>query len=100
MKRCLESRRVAIHTEQRQACAEADIAFHMAIARASLNHVLADLYQSFTSVIREFFSQRETRGISHFAMSHHLHEELLEAIKRKKEKLAQLVLNKIIANNY
>jgi DNA-binding FadR family transcriptional regulator len=100
MKRCLESRRVAILTEQRQACVDADIAFHMAIARASLNRVLADLYQSFTSVIREFFSKRETRGVSHFAMSHHLHEQLLEAIKSKKEKLAQQVLDKIIENNY
>src|ERR1700756_3571331 len=100
MKRCLENRRLAILAEQRQACVEADIAFHMAIARASANHVLADLYLSFTSVIREFFSKRETRGISHFAMSHHLHEQLLEAIRSKKEKLAQHVLNKIIENNY
>jgi len=100
MKRCLENRRLAILAEQRQACVDADIAFHLAIARASLNDVLADLYQSFTAVIREFFSKRETRGLSHFAMSHHLHEQLLEAIKNKKEKLAQQVLDKIIGNNY
>jgi DNA-binding FadR family transcriptional regulator len=100
MKRCLENRRLAILAEQRDECVDADIAFHMAIARASLNQVLADLYQSFTSVIREFFSKRETRGISHFAMSHHLHGQLLEAIKSKKEKLAQQLLNKIIENNY
>jgi len=100
MKRCLENRRLAILAEQRQACVDADIAFHIAIAKASLNHVLADLYESFTSIIREFFSKREVRGISHFAMSHHLHEQLLEAIKSKKEKLAQQVLIKIIENNY
>jgi DNA-binding FadR family transcriptional regulator len=100
MKRCLENRRLAILAEQRQACVDADIAFHIAIAKASLNPVLADLYQSFTSIIREFFSKRETRGLSHFAMSHHLHEQLLEAIRSKKEKLAQQVLNKIIENNY
>jgi DNA-binding FadR family transcriptional regulator len=100
MQRCLESRRLAILTEQRQACVDADIAFHMAIARASSNDMLADLYQSFTSVIREFFSKRETRGVSHFAMSHHLHEQLLQAIKSKKEKQAQLMLDKIIENNY
>jgi DNA-binding FadR family transcriptional regulator len=100
MKECLEKRRMAILTEERQACVDADIAFHMAIARSSSNDVLADLYQSFTSVIREFFSKREARGISHFAMSHHLHEQLLQAIESKKEKQAQLELNKIIENNY
>jgi DNA-binding FadR family transcriptional regulator len=100
MKRCLENRRVAIRNEQRQVCIDADIAFHMAIAKASSNKVLADLYQSFTSIIRDFFSKREARGISHFAMSHYLHEQLLEAIKSKKEKQAQLVLEKIIENNY
>lgn len=100
MKQCLENRRSAIHNDQRQACIEADLAFHKAIANASLNHVLADLYQSFTAIIRDFFYQREMQGITHFALSHHLHEQLFEAIKAKKEKLAQQVLNKIIENNY
>lgn len=100
MEKCLENRRLAIRTEQQQACVDADIAFHIAIARASANKALADLYQSFTSIIRDFFSKREVRGISHFAMSHHLHEQLFEAIKNKKEKQAQRVLDKIIENNY
>ncbi|MDB5023927.1 MAG: transcriptional regulator [Mucilaginibacter sp.] len=100
MKQCLENRRLAILTEQRQACVDADIAFHIAIARASSNKALADLYQSFTTIIRDFFSKREVRGVSHFAMSHHLHEQLFEAIKSKKEKPAQQVLDKIIENNY
>jgi DNA-binding FadR family transcriptional regulator len=100
MKQSLENRKLAILSEQRQACVDADIAFHIAIARASSNKVLADLYQNFTIIIRDFFSKREVRGISHFAMSHHLHEQLFEAIKNKKEKLAQQVLDKIIENNY
>lgn len=100
MKRCLENRRLAILAEQRQACIDADIAFHIAIAAASSNKALADLYQSFTTIIRDFFSKREVRGVSHFAMSHHLHEDLVEAIRNRKEKQAQLLLNKIIENNY
>lgn len=100
MKQCLENRRLAIRTEQRQACVDADIAFHIAIARASSNKALADLYQGFTAIIRDFFSKREVRGITDFAMSHHLHEQLLEAIRDKKEKQAQQVLDKIIVNNY
>jgi DNA-binding FadR family transcriptional regulator len=100
MKDCLENRRLAIVTEQRQLCVDADIAFHIAIAKASSNKALTDLYQSFTAIIRDFFSKREVRGISHFAMSHHLHVQLFEAIKNKKEKSAQQVLDKIIENNY
>ncbi|MDB5029338.1 GntR family transcriptional regulator [Mucilaginibacter sp.] len=100
MKQCLENRRMAIRAEQLQACVDADIAFHIAVARASSNKALADIYQGFTSIIRDFFSKREIRGVGHFAMSHHLHEQLMEAIKNKKEKLAQQVLDKIIANNY
>ncbi|MDB5132189.1 MAG: transcriptional regulator [Mucilaginibacter sp.] len=100
MKQCLENRKLAIRNEQRQACVDADIAFHVAIAKASSNKALAGLYQGFTTIIRDFFSKRELRGISHFAMSHHLHEQLFDAIKRKKEKLAQQMLDKIIENNY
>jgi DNA-binding FadR family transcriptional regulator len=100
MQQCLENRKFAIRSEQQQACVEADIAFHIAIARASSNKALAGLYQSFTSIIRDFFSKRELRGISHFAMSHHLHEQLFEAIKKKKERLAQQLLDKIIESNY
>ncbi len=100
MKLCLENRRLAILTEQRQACVDADIAFHIAIAKASSNKALAELYQSFTTIIRDFFSKREVRGVSHFAMSHHLHEQLFESIKSKKEKPAQQALDKIIENNY
>ncbi|MDF2434035.1 MAG: hypothetical protein JWP44_3666 [Mucilaginibacter sp.] len=100
MEQCLENRKLAIRAGQRQACVDADIAFHIAIARASSNKALADLYESFTVIIRDFFSKREVRGITHFAMSHHLHEQLFEAIKNKKEKSAQRVLDKIIEKSY
>ena len=96
----LERRKQAIQSEQRQACVDADIAFHMAIAQASLNNVLADLYESFTLIIRDFFSKREAQGISHFAMSHHLHEQLFKAIKAQKVKQAELLIQQILNNNY
>jgi len=100
IERCLEKRRLAILSEQHNACVEADIAFHMAIANASLNTVLADLYQSFTLTIRDFFSKREVKGVSHFAMSHHLHEALYKAIKAKKIKQAETIIKEILDNNY
>jgi len=100
MERCLEDRRLAILAEQALQCANADIAFHMVIAQASKNNVLAQLYKSFTIIIRDFFSRRETRGITHFAMNHHLHEELFKAIKSKKQKQAQQVILQILDNSY
>lgn len=96
----LEKRKLAIQSENRQACVDADIAFHMAIAQASLNNVLADLYESFTLIIRDFFSKREAQGISHFAMSHHLHEQLFKAIKAQKVKQAGQLIQQILDNNY
>ena len=96
----LENRKLAIQSEKPQECADADIAFHMAIANASGNTVLSDLYYSFTLIMRNFFSAREQQGISHFAMNHHLHEQLFKAIKSKKTNQSQQVLQKILDNNY
>lgn len=93
----LEARRQALLAEDLAATMEADIAFHMAIARASGNSVLADLYYHFTLILRDFFSNRSTRGISRFAMNHHLHEELLQAIDRRDAGQAARVLDTILA---
>ncbi|EHQ30266.1 FadR/GntR family transcriptional regulator [Mucilaginibacter paludis] len=100
MEKQLAVRKQAILAEDRAACANADIAFHMAIAVASGNSVLAGLYQNFTQTIRSFFSQREQQGISHFAMSHHLHEDLLKAILARKTKQAVEIITTILNNNY
>ncbi len=97
---CLAARKQAILSEDPQACIEADIAFHLAIARASGNSVLADLYQSFTVIIRDFFSRRETQGISHFAMSHYLHESLYKAIRDSNAIQARQITQDILDNNY
>lgn len=97
---CLSNRKQAILSEQRQVCIEADIAFHLAIAQASGNTVLADLYQSFTVIIRDFFSRREAQGISHFAMSHYLHEALFKAIRDGDADQARQITKDILDNNY
>lgn len=100
MQKHLDDRKQAILDEDRQACMNADVAFHTSIARASANSVLAELYQNFTQTIRSFFSQREPQGLNHFAMSHHLHEDLYNAIRRKKQKQALEVIRHILNNNY
>jgi len=96
----LEKRKSAIEKESRTDCANADIAFHLAIARASGNHVLSDLYESFTVIIRDFFAKRATSGIAHFAMSHHLHEALFDAIKAGNPEAALSITNTILNNNH
>jgi len=96
----LADRKQAILDENRDACTNADIAFHLAIADASGNAVLAGLYQSFTQTIRTFFAKREVQGIAHFAMSHHLHEELYSAILGKRKKQALDIIRYILNNNY
>ena len=96
----LTARKQAILTEDRSACTNADIAFHMAIANACGNSVLAHLYQNFTQTIRTFFSQRELQGVNHFAMSHHLHDDLFKAIKAGKKRQAADIVTHILNNNY
>ena len=98
--RHLADRKQAILDENRDACTNADIAFHLAIADASGNGVLAGLYQSFTQTIRTFFAKREVQGIGHFAMSHHLHEDLYNAILGKRKKQALDIIRYILNNNY
>jgi DNA-binding FadR family transcriptional regulator len=100
MEQQLALRKQAIADEDRQQCTNADIAFHTAIAKASSNKVLLSLYQHFTQTMRSFFSQREMRGIGHFAMSHYLHEDLYKAIKNKRKKQALEIIKYILDNNY
>jgi DNA-binding FadR family transcriptional regulator len=96
----LEKRKQAIENESRTECANADIEFHLAIARASGNSVLADLYESFTVIIRDFFAKRAPSGITHFAMSHHLHQALFNAIKEGKADAAHQITTTILNNNH
>lgn len=100
LKHQLEQRKKAILEQQYQQCLDADIAFHTAVAKASGNNVLADLFRSFTVVIRDFFTKRDTQSISHFAISHHLHEALYKAIKSGNAKQARQVMEDILDNNY
>ena len=96
----LENRKKAIEQELRAECTNADIEFHLAIARASGNRVLADLYESFTIIIRDFFAKRAPSGISHFAMSHHLHQSLFNAIQQSDTETASATITTILNNNH
>jgi DNA-binding FadR family transcriptional regulator len=96
----LEKRKAAIQAENKQDCEDADIEFHLSIANASGNPVLADLYYNFTVIMRNFFSARDRQGISYFALNHYLHEQLFSAIRSKQAEHAQIILQSILDNNY
>jgi DNA-binding FadR family transcriptional regulator len=100
MRQYLEKRKLAILAEKAKECAAEDIAFHMTIAQASGNKVLADLYKSFTSIIRDSFSRREQRGIMHFAMNHHRHENLYMAIAEAQPEKACAEILSILEDGY
>lgn len=97
----LQHRQKAIDAGQYKKAIEADIAFHISIAKASKNNVLSDLYQNFTQVMRNFFSKRdEEKDIKNFASSHHSHEALTAAIAAKDSETAKKFIINILDNNY
>lgn len=99
MMELLEQRQKAIAANQQKKCADADIAFHISIAKASGNQVLADLYENFSLVLLDFFSKRE-ESIEHFQRSQPAHEGLAAAIAKQDEKSAEQYLKSILHHNY
>lgn len=100
MENLLQLRKKAIEEQQQKKCAEADIAFHISIAKASGNQVLSDLYENFTVVMRNFFELRDAADIKHFSSSQHSHEALFEAIKKQDSNLAEQITTDILNHNY
>jgi DNA-binding FadR family transcriptional regulator len=99
MQQALTARGKAIDAGDYETCKEADINFHTAIAKASGNSVLADLYETFTHSIRSFFHHRDVDGdINVFAGTTKLHEQLFAAIESQNEKKALSINSQILAN--
>lgn len=63
----------------KQACIEADIDFHISVANAAKNGVLADLYKTFAIQIKQSFQEVYT-STETFIKTHPLHEGLLKSI--------------------
>ncbi|MEX6691285.1 FadR/GntR family transcriptional regulator [Danxiaibacter flavus] len=100
MRKALDDRTAALYKNDYEACADADIRLHTAIASASHNSVLADLYKTFTHTIRDFFNKRGSADISKFAATHVLHVQLTDAIINKDAKAATLITETLLKNNY
>lgn len=92
------------HLEERQRYAEAghledcitaDIHFHIAIAEASKNEFLADLYKSTAIHLKNWFSQTY-QDTSAFIETQLLHEQLLQSIIKKDPKACWSIAAKIL----
>ncbi|MEA4857785.1 MAG: FadR/GntR family transcriptional regulator [Solidesulfovibrio sp.] len=82
MRECLDNKRAAMAAGDSHGYVTADIAFHSAVAAASGNGLLADLYRSFCMVFQDFLdSLIADRGVNQY--QDRIHNGLLEAIAAK-----------------
>ncbi|MGO9378396.1 MAG: FadR/GntR family transcriptional regulator [Dissulfurispiraceae bacterium] len=76
----LKARNAALAQADMQALLDADVAFHCALAEATGNEVLADLYKTFALSIREALTTLWDAVDHEQPLMAALHEELVEAI--------------------
>lgn len=78
----------------KEACIQADINFHSAIAEASGNPIIVDLYKTIATHLKQAFMERY-KDTSGFMLSQQLHEDLLQAIADKNPARALIMATKI-----
>src|ERR1700761_139797 len=93
----LLSRKLAATQGLIEECIEADIQFHVAIAEASKNEILADLYRTTSVHLKNWFLQIYT-DTQIFTETYHLHEQLFKNIKAGDAKKAWNTAAKIIGH--
>ena len=100
MKKHLESRLTEANKGNLEACVEADIEFHIAIAQASKNEILADIYKSVSVHLKKGFLHLYA-DTKIFQDTYSIHEQLLESIIAKDSKKAWNIVAKLIGHiNY
>ncbi len=87
MSSLLKKRKAAAEKQDTEACIEADIQFHITIAEASKNDILADLYKTIAVQIKKSFAMVHG-DTSLFLEKQQLHEDLLQSIINKDAKKA------------
>jgi len=84
----LKKRYAAAQKNLAEECISADIQFHIAIADAAKNDILADLYKNIAAQIKKSFNQAYT-NTDMFLVKHSLHQDLLQSIIDKDPKKAR-----------
>lgn len=93
----LDKRRQAADEGSIEGCIQADIDFHLSIAKASGNEILADLYQAFAMHLKNWFAQLYP-DTAIYKATMHLHEALYESIKAGDGHKAWAAAAKILDN--
>lgn len=75
---------------------EADLEFHLAIAKASHNSIFYDLYKSISEYIRTSIEERLELTHMEEELISQLHIDLFEAISSQDSKKAEEIMNKIL----
>ncbi|MFH6998815.1 FadR/GntR family transcriptional regulator [Flavobacterium sp. FlaQc-57] len=100
MKKHLSNRMIAANEGNIEECIEADVQFHIAIAEASKNEILADLYKSASVHLKKGFLHLYP-DTKIFLETSTIHEQLLKSIIAKDPKKAWNTVAKIIGHiNY
>lgn len=87
MRTHLDTRSFALQQNDRELYAKSDIEFHMAIAVASKNGVIIDLFRTFSQVLSDAINKLNKEYRSHDPQTYY-HEQLYEAIKNQDSELA------------
>ncbi len=99
LQQALQDRRSFLPSGDEQAAfVEADLAFHVGIANATKNAVLADLYQAFIRVNHESWV-KASEALGSTEQSQSLHEQLAEAIAQRDPDQAQQVTERMLAQS-
>lgn len=95
MKTHLANRKIAAEAGLLEACVDADINFHVAIAEASKNEILADLYKATSVHLKNWFMQIYP-DTAIFTETSAIHEQLYKSIVAGDAKKAWNIAEKII----
>jgi DNA-binding FadR family transcriptional regulator len=95
MKLCLKKRKEYGNANQVAECIQADIDFHLAIAQASGNSILTDLYRTVATHLKAKFLERFNTTDT-FVNTQQLHKNLLNSIVAQDDQKAWQCVQKII----
>lgn len=82
MKECLEKRRIAKNQKDIEGYIESDLNFHLALANATQNSVLVDLYKSFSVALREALEKLAVDFEFNNGQDE-VHENILKAVEKQ-----------------
>jgi GntR family transcriptional regulator, transcriptional repressor for pyruvate dehydrogenase complex len=95
LQEAVQKRRALLAPEHEQEFIDVDITFHIAIADATKNAVLADLYRAFVNVHRDAWMQaNRVPGLNEQGQV--LHEKIAEAIAQRDPQRAQRLMEKML----